>query len=387
MEKKIHPKKILAQRQRRLRLVSLLILLSATAYLVYWWNSNKDWVETRDAYVIGNPVALQAQVVGTVVEIRAENTQFVNQGEILIRLNKTPITLALEQAKAELAETVRRVANLFNRVKTLRWRIATHEAALRRLRHDLERYHGAVTEGAVSAQRLQNTQDRIRELEAKIRQTQAGLEGAKALVQGTTVVEHPLVMKAKNALKRTYREYVWHDIVAPVSGYVAKRRVQVGEAVKPSMPLLAIVPLDYLWVEANFKETELARVRPGQPAHISVDIYGSQVTYHGMVEGFSPGTGNTFALLPIDYAVGNYVHVVERIPVRIALPATELRDHPLRPGLSTVARVNITHAGYSILRSLASTRGLVYRTSIYEHELAGVEDLIDSIIKANLVLD
>lgn len=385
--KKIHPKKILAQRQRRIRLVTLLILLFAAAYLAYWWYYHKDWVETRDAYVTGNSVILQAQVVGTVVEIRVENTQFVSEGEVLIRLNKTPLELTLEQAKAELAETVRYVATLFNRVKTLRFAIATHEAALRRLRHDLARYRGAVTEGAVSAQRLQNTEDRIRELEARIRQTQAELRGAEVLVQGTRVADHPLVMKAKNALKQVYREYVWHDIVAPVSGYVAKRRIQVGEEVKPGMPLLAIVPLDYLWVEANFKETELTHIRPGQSADITVDVYGSQVTYHGVVEGFIPGTGNTFALLPIDYAVGNYVHVVERVPVRIALPAAELRTRPLRPGLSTVTRVNITQAGYPILHSLASTRDPVYRTSIYERELAGVEDLIHDIVKANLVAD
>jgi membrane fusion protein (multidrug efflux system) len=172
-----------------------------------------------------------------------------------------------------------------------------------------------------------------------------------------------------------------------VSGYVAKRRVQVGDNVKAGAVLLAIVPLDDLWIEANFLETQIARIRPGQSAEIRVGAYGNDLVYHGRVEGLNPGTGSTFALLPTDNATGNFIHIAERLPVRIGLDPKDLEENPLQPGLSTLTRVNISEAGEPLLTSSASTAGDAYRTGIYDNELDGVESMIERIIEENSVLD
>ena len=266
----------------------------------------------------------------------------------------------------------------------LKRRVGVQQAALTRIQHDRERYRQAVAEGGVSAQQLQNAEDQIREIEAGIRQTQAELDSLEAVLKGTTAANHPTVQKAKELLKRAYLEFVRKDIVAPVSGYVAKRRAQVGEQVQPGTTLLAIVPLDYLWVEANVKETDLAHIRPGQPAEIRVDAYGGEPLYHGVVEGLTPGSGSIFSLLPPENAAGNYIHIVERVPIRIALSKKELKAHPLRPGLSTVTRIDITQPGGSVLKSATTTEEAVYRTDVYSRELSSVDALISAIVDGNL---
>jgi membrane fusion protein, multidrug efflux system len=405
MRKTIGPKEILARRDRRLKLVTLVILLAGVAGLFYWWKYTKDWATTNDAYVTGNVVTLKALTSGIVAEIAAENTQFVTEGQVLVRLDGVRAKIALDQAEAELGETVRHVETLFNQPEILRQRIAAQEAGLARVQHDIRRYRNAIGEGGISAQQLQNAEDQARELEATLHQARAELRSAEAVVQGTGIPDHPMVLKAQNALRQAYLEYVRKDIVAPVSGYIAKRRVQVGDQVQPGAPLLAIVPLDYLWVEANYLETELARIRPGQAAVISVDAVGGEVTYHGVVEGLHPGTGSVFGLLPPENATGNYIHIVERLPVRIGLAADELKAHPLRPGLSTVTRIDLRPPGEGggahaqdlppgsrseagrpeapALQSLTTTHESVYRTSVYKDELADVEKLIKKIVEAN----
>jgi membrane fusion protein (multidrug efflux system) len=384
MEQPIHPKKIREQRNLRLRLVTFIILGAAIVAGVYWWEYTQHWVSTNDAYVTGNLVTLKAQTSGIVVEVRAENTQSVQKGEVLVRLDGVPAQLALEQAKAELADSVRRIAAQFNQVEVLKQRVVVQQATLTRVQHDRERYRQAAAEGGVSAQQLQNAEDQAREIEAGVQQTQAELKSLNTLIQGTTAANHPTVQKAKEALKRAYLEYVRKDIVAPVSGYVAKRRAQVGEQVQPGAPLLAIVPLDYLWVEANVKETDLARIRPGQPAEIRIDAYGGELVYQGVVEGLNPGTGSVFSLLPPENAAGNYIHIVERVPIRIALSKDELKEHPLRPGLSTVTRIDITEPGDSVLESATTTEEAIYRTDVYARELGAVDELINAIVETNL---
>lgn len=395
MIKSLGPKEILARRDRRLRLVTLAILVAGIGGFAYWWRYTREWVTTNDSYVTGNVITAKALTSGIVEAVAAENTQFVREGQVLVRLDGMRARIALEQAEAELGETVRRTETLFNQTEVLRQRIAVQEAALERVRHDIQRYRGAIREGGVSSQQLQNAEDQSREVEAAIRQSRTELRGAEAAVQGTTVRDNPLVLKASAALKQAYVDYVRREIVAPVSGFIAKRRVQVGDQVQPGAPLLAIVPLDYLWVEANFLETELARIHPGQSAVITADAVGGGVTYHGVVEGLHPGTGSVFALLPPENATGNYIHITERLPVRIALSREELKDHPLRPGLSAVARINVLEEGTGggakagervpadTLRSLTTTQEPVYRTDVYQRELADVDTLADRIIEAN----
>lgn len=365
-------------------MLSLALLVAGGAALGYWWRYARDRVATDDAYVVGNVLTLSAQTEGTVAEVLAENTQLVDAGRVLVRLDGNRSGIELDEAKASLGETVRRIAALYSDVEKHRQQIASKQAALTRLQHDLKRYRGALAEEAIPEQQWQNADDQAGELRAAIRQGLAELRSAEAQVAGTRVENHPAVMKAAAILKRRHLEFVRREVVAPVRGYVAKRRVQVGEQVRPGSPLLAIVPLDHLWIEANFRETEMARVRPGQDAEITVDMLGGAHIYRGRVEGIHPGTGSVFALLPPENATGNFIHIVERVPVRIQLSAEDLRSHPLRQGLSAFVRIDVARAGPAALHSFAATSAPAYRTSVYERELQGVDEEIGRIIRANL---
>jgi membrane fusion protein (multidrug efflux system) len=367
----------------RLFLVTAVALLTGLIYLLYWWHFASRFVVTNDAYITGNQAPLKAQTGGTVVDVRVDNTQYVHQGDVLVRLDGLQAKIALERAEANLADSVRQIETTFSQADMLRQKLAAKEATLNRSRRDLARYRSVAEDGAVSAQQIENSEFQVRELEADVRQTRAELEGVEALVQNTSPADNPKVLQAAAALKQAYLDNARQQIVAPVSGFVAKRTIQPGEQVRPETPLLAIVPLDYLWVEANFLENELADVQPGQPVEISVDLYGSDVVYHGEVLGLGAGTGSVFGLLPPDNATGNYIHIVERVPVRIGLRAEELSANPLRPGLSAMVRIDTAHRGRSVLQPLTTTPATAYKTDVYDRQLDGAETLIQKIISEN----
>lgn len=384
MHEKIRPREIIRQRNRRLKLFTALLVLWGLASGFYWWEHNHGWASTDDAFVTGHIITVKSQIAGTVVEVNAENTQCVKQGEVLVRLNGARAKLALQQAEAELGDTVRNLLAFKAKTGTLQQRIISRQATLNRAHHDLQRYKIAAGAGAVSEQQLQNTQDTIAELEAAIGEAKAELIGVQAQVGGIAVDRHPAVEKAKNQLRRAFLEYHRRDVVAPLSGYIAKRRVFAGDIVAADAPLLAIVPLDHVWIDANFRETEIAGIKPGQHAEIKIDAYGESTIYHGTVEGINPGTGSVFALLPPDNATGNFIHIVERVPVRIALDPMELQDKPLRPGLSALVRINTGEQGSRTAQSQTQTTNAAYRTAVYEHELDEAERLIEKIISVNM---
>lgn len=374
-------------RARRLTLVASVAGLAGFVYLTYWQFHSQHFVVTNDAYVTGNLASLKAQTSGTIVDVRVDNTQYVHEGDVLMRLDGLDAQVALERAQADLAEAVRQVEILFSKVETLRHRLAEKEAVLNRSRRDLARYRSVAEDGAVSAQQIEDTQFAVHELEAAIRQIRAELSGAEALVHGDGLADNPKVQQAAATLKRAYLDRVRQDIVAPVSGFVAKRSIQPGEQVRPDTPLLAIVPLDYLWIEANFLESELTFVQPGQPVEITIDLYGSDLIYHGEVLGLGAGTGSVFGLLPPENATGNYIHISERVPVRISLNPDELRAHPLRPGLSATARIDTRKPGRSVLEPLTTTPPGTYMTDVYDAQLEGADALIHKIIEDNRLPD
>jgi membrane fusion protein (multidrug efflux system) len=381
---KIHPKAIRARRNRRLALVVLLLAAASLAYGWQWWSYDRFWVRTNNAYVTGNLVPIAAQASGIITQVLAEETQFVNRGDLVIRLDEHEAYAALGRARGRLGEEVRRIAALFKTRKQLEEKVSARTAQLDLVRHDMERYRLASPSGAVSKQILQNAADKIRALEAEVRETQAELDVLDAQVGGTSIMDHPAVELAKHELIDAYLDYKRQQILAPVSGYVAKRKAQVGDRVKPGDGLMTIVPLDHLWVEANLRETELRQVRPGQPALVSVDLYGTRQTFHGTVEGLVPGTGSAFALLPPDNATGNFIHIVERVPVRIALPQDEIREHPIRPGLSTMTQIKVAESGQSVWSSLAKPDTAEYQTDVYADELTSAETMAQDIMQGNL---
>jgi membrane fusion protein (multidrug efflux system) len=383
---RIHPKVIRARRNRRLLIVAALVLISSIGYLNYWWTHDRFWVRTDNAYVTGNLVPVAAQASGIVTQVLAEETQFVNRGDLMIRLDEHLAYAALGRARGRLGEEVRRIAALFMTRKQLAEKLASRSARLDLALHDLARYQTAAASGAVSKQILQNTSDKILSLEADVRETRAELDTLDAQVGGTTIMAHPAVELAKHQLIDAYLEYTRQQIKAPISGYVAKRKAQVGDRVHPGAPLMTIVPLDHLWVEANLRETELQHIRPGQTALVNVGLYGSQYTFHGTVEGLVPGSGSAFALLPPDNATGNFIHIVERVPVRIALPEQEILEHPIRPGLSTVTMINIGETGQSVWTSTAAPSTAEYATDVYADELPTAEAMAKEVMANNLVV-
>ncbi|MGD9896221.1 MAG: HlyD family efflux transporter periplasmic adaptor subunit [Candidatus Methylacidiphilaceae bacterium] len=370
-------------RNRRLLVFTGMVAIGLLIFFFWWWLFLSRWVVTNDAYVTGNLVPVKSQVNGTVVEVRYENTQFVRQGEVLVRLDGLDSRVALEGAEASLGDAVRRVEALFSQVTLDKQRILAEKARLERLRHDLQRYREVAPYGAIPAQQVDDTECQIRELEATVHEAEADLQAAEAQIRRTTVERHPQVLEAASALKRAYLDHVRREVRAPVTGFVANRRVQPGDEVHPETPLMAVVPLDYLWIEANYRERELRRVRPGQGVRISIDLYGRHLRYRGVVEGIGAGTGSVFGLLPPENATGNYIHIVERVPVRIRLTEKELRANPLRPGLSAVTAIHVSERGISVLDSLTRFPKEKYEAPFYEKQLLGAEELIDRIIAAN----
>jgi membrane fusion protein (multidrug efflux system) len=378
---------IRARRNRRLLLMAVLFLAAGLAYTAYWWSYDRFWVRTDNAYVTGNLVPVKAQATGIITHVLVEETQFVNKGDVVLRLQEHLARAALGKAKGELGQTVRRIAALFATRRQSGEKLAARTARLDLVRHDLTRYRQATPSGAVSQQIMQNAMDQMHALESEVRETQAEYDALTAQVGGTSVMEHPAVELAASEFIDAYLEYNRQQIRAPVSGYVAKRKAQVGDRVTPGAPLMTIVPLDHLWVEANLRETEVRHVQPGQSALVSVDLYGKSYTFHGVVEGLVPGTGSAFALLPPDNSTGNFIHIVERVPVRIGLPMDELRHQPIRPGLSTVTSINIKEPGNSAWTSLATASGQDYETNVFEDEFSTAQVMSEEIILKNLVWD
>jgi membrane fusion protein (multidrug efflux system) len=353
----------------------------------WWFFFSSNWVTTNDAYVTGNVIPVKAQTSGRVVEVLVESTQYVNKNQVLVRLDSLNQRVAFEGAKQNLAMAVRKVEDLFNKAKSLRNKIAAQKAILGRQRYDLGLYASGSKAGVVSVQDAIDAQWKVQEIESTIRQLEDELHSTESWIQKTNVWNNPIVLKAAVDLKNAYLALYRCQIVAPVAGYVARRSVQVGDEVTPDRLLMSIVPLDYYWVVANYRETELRKMRPGQPVKIRADIYGRRYLYHGVVEGLEPGSGTVFALLPPDNATGNYIHVVERVPVRIRLDPKELIHHPLRLGLSVITKVNVSHKGSSVLKPIteipANAKTNDYTSTYFSEELSGVEELIKTIIEEN----
>jgi len=373
------------QRNRRLLIVALVLGLAGLAYGIYWWTTARHWIQTDNAYVTGNLVPVMAQANGIITQVLFEETQFVNRGDVLIKLDEHEASAALGQARGRLGEAIRRINSLFFTRQQLAEKLAARRARHDVIRHDMNRYRRAMPSGAVSKQILQNALDQLLALEADVRETQAEYDSLNAQIGGTTVMEHPAVELAKHEFINAHLEYSRQQIRAPASGYVAKRKAQVGDRVRPGTNLMTIVPLDHLWVEANLRETDLVDIRPGQSAEVRVDLYGGKHTFRGTVEGLVPGTGSPFALLPPDNSTGNFIHIIERVPVRIALDAEELREHPIRPGLSTVTKIHVNDVGQSVWSSLAKADTEEYQTDVYSTEFTSAESLAEDVMRTHLV--
>ena len=272
--------------------------------------------------------------------IGADDTQFVKAGQTLVRLDEADSKVALDQAEAQLARTVREVRSLFATSAQLQSAIAIRQSELATAESDLARRERLASSGAISGEELQHAREAVSGARAELSGAQQQFAANRARVDHTTIDDHPDVKNAAAHVRDAYLAYARTALPAPVSGFVAKRAVQLGQRVSPGTPLMAIVPLDQVWVDANFKEPQLASMRIGQPVTLHADIYGGKIVYHGRIAGFGAGTGSAFALLPAQNATGNWIKIVQRVPVRIGLDPQELAAHPLQIGLSMQAEVD-----------------------------------------------
>jgi len=372
--------------RRRRWIVGLGAALVLIALLVAaWWLLDARFYEsTDDAYVAGDLVNVMSQVNGTVVSIGADETDLVTAGQELVRLDATDARIALQDAEQQLARTVRQTRTVFATRDQLQAVVDQRRADLARAQADFNRRRSLAASGAVSGEELAHAQDALKAAQDALVAAQKNLAASSALVGRTGVADNPDVRAAATQVERAWLALVRTSVRAPVKGYVARRSVQLGERIAPGAPLMSLVPLGRLWLEANFREMQLRHMRIGQPVTVVADLYGGRVTYHGRVAGLGLGTGSAFALLPAQNATGNWIKVVQRVPVRIELDPRELAAHPLRIGLSTVVRVDLHDTSGA---ELAQTprREPVLETSAYDIDTGEIRARIEQIINDNIV--
>jgi len=363
--------------------ITVAFLAAGLAYGAYYTLVSSKRMETDNAYVGGNLVNVSSQVSGSVVEIRADETQLVTAGSEIVRLDPSDAQVALAQAEARLGSAVRQQRERYTGVAQYEAIVGQRRVALKTAQEDLARRAPLAADNVVSGEDVAHARRAVDDAQAALTVAEKQLAAARVTVAGVAPAEHPAVLAAKADYLSAWLAARRNAIVAPVSGYVAKRSVQVGSRIAPGAALLAIVPLDQLWVDANFKESELRDIRVGQPATIEADMYGGKVTYHGKVVGLGAGTGSAFSLLPAQNASGNWIKVVQRVPVRIALDPKELAAHPLRVGLSATVDVDISQQGGSAL-GMAATPAPAYATRVLDQPLQQAQVATDAIVARNM---
>jgi len=332
-----------ANGQRRFWFIILgaVILVAAVVYGIYWFTYSRYFESTDDAYVGGNVVTITSKENATVLALHADNTQTVKQGQLLVEMDPAVATVNLQAAQANLARVVRTVRAQFSRSDASSAELNQAQVNLAQARGDYARRQKAFDTQSVSGEELAHARDAVAAAEAAVNTAEGGLHQAKATIEGADIAHNPDVLAAEAQLRAAAIAYGHMRLIAPLDGVIAQRTVQAGQQVAAGTPLMAVVPLSNVWIDANFKEVQLARMRVGQPVDVKTDIYGGSVTYHGHIEGLGAGSGSAFALLPPQNASGNWIKIVQRVPVRIALDPKELQAHPLRVGLSVTVDADV----------------------------------------------
>ena len=386
-----------ASRRKALFTLAGVVVLAGCAWGLYDWLVASHYEHTDNAYVQGNVIQITPQTGGTVMSILADDTDFVRAGAALVQLDPADARVALQQAEANLAQAVRQTRTLYanNSALAAQVRLREAEAAraqaeIARAEDDLRRRQALTGEGAVSQEELRHAQSQLQTARTQLAAAQAGVAAAReqlvsnqSLTQGVAVAQHPSVQAAAAKVREAYLADRRTALPAPVDGYVARRTVQLGQRVAAGTPLMTIVPLREVWVDANFKENQLRNLRLGQRATLVADLYGKKVEYTGTVAGLGVGTGAAFALLPAQNATGNWIKVVQRVPVRIALDAGQLAEHPLRVGLSMNVSVDTQGRSGPALAD-APRKEAVASTAVYDALDKGADADVARIIRANL---
>jgi len=372
-----------AKRRRALIIVALVFVIAAVTWLILWLFVFSKREKTDNAYVGGNQVAISAQVPGIVVAILADDTQRVEAGQILVKLDNTDADVRLQQASSSLAQAVRQVRQQTDSATSADAQVAKAKVDLKKAQADLARRAPLVAAQAEAPETVQHLRDAVDQAQASLDAAQAQAYAAHAAIEGTVIAKNPAVEQARANFRSAWIAAQRNNIYAPVTGFVAQRSVQVGNSVQPGQQMMTVVPLHNLWVDANFKENQLRHIRVGQPAKIEADVYGGGAEFHGKVIGLGAGTGSVFSLLPAQNATGNWIKVVQRVPVRIALDDKELDQHPLRVGLSTEVTVDITD-DKGAMNAAPGNGQPIAETSVYEQMASKADEEAEKVISANL---
>ena len=370
------------QRKKGLSIFILLLLLISIGSVAYWYFFIRGFEETEDAYVSGNQVMVSAQVAGNISKINVDNMDPVQAGDVLLELDDTNAKLSFEQAKSNLANAVRQVSQLNYTVKQLKSAVRANEITLAQAQGNLNRRVQLVKDGAIDKESFQHAKEAVELAKANLTTSQNQLEANQALLLDGPLSEQPQIQSAVSNFKQAWLNLERTKIRSPIKGYVARRNAQVGQAVSVGGALMAVVTTDQMWLDANFKETQLTHMRIGQPVKIHFDLYGKDKTFDGKVVGIEMGTGSAFSLLPTQNATGNWIKVVQRVPVRIQLDPQQLAENPLRIGLSATVKVDVSDSQGETLRNQAPTTTL-YSTNVLQYDESAVNNLIESIIRDN----
>lgn len=368
-------------RRRGLLILAAVVALGAIGYTVYWFTVARYYESTDDAYVASDIVQITSEVSAAVLGVLVDDTQTVERGQVLVELDPADAKIAVSAAEAELARTVRQVRALYAQAGQLRAQIAERQTDLKKSQNDYARRQDLVADGAVSGEELAHAEDMIAQTRSALHAAQRQLDATLAQIEGTTLEDHPDVLAAAARLREASLALRRTTIRSPVTGTVAKRAVQVGQHVSPGAPLLAVVPLDDVWIDANFKESQLESVRVGQPVAVHADIYGKGIEYTGTVAGLAAGSGSAFALLPAQNASGNWIKIVQRVPVRINLDPAQLKNNPLRVGLSMHAKIEVRDTSGPVVASQVRNTPQPLQQSVGDDP--GIEQRIAEIIQQN----
>ncbi|WP_085630565.1 MULTISPECIES: HlyD family efflux transporter periplasmic adaptor subunit [unclassified Pseudomonas] len=371
-------------RKRKAMLAGLAVAVAVACAGVWGYHQfyGRFSESTDDAYVNGNVVEITPLVTGTVVSIGADDGDLVQEGQVLVNFDPNDAEVGLQSAQAKLARTVRQVRGLYSNVDGMKAQVNAQQAEVQKAQDNFNRRKNLAAGGAISQEELSHARDDLTSAQNALANAKQQLKTTSALVDDTVVSSHPDVMAAAAELRQAYLNNARSTLIAPVTGYVAKRTVQLGQRVQPGTALMAVIPLNQLWIDANFKETQLRDMRMGQPVEIESDIYGSDVKYSGTVDSLGAGTGSAFALLPAQNATGNWIKIVQRVPVRIHINAEELAKHPLRVGLSTNVEVNLHDQSGPVLAQQPPQKAS-FTTSVYDRQLSEADAMITQLIHDN----
>ena len=370
-------------RKKGLSIFILLLIVSGILVAFYWLFFLKDIESTEDAYVGGNQIMVSGQVAGNVAKINVDNMDKVRAGDILIELDDTNAKLSFEQAQSNLANAVRQIKQLEFTVQQLQAAVNANEITLAQAQGNLNRRVQLEKSGAIDQESFQHAKEAVALAKANLSSSQNQLAANQALLLSRPLMQQPQIQNAVAAVKQAWLNLQRTQIKSPIDGYVARRSAQVGQAVSVGSPLMAVISTEQMWLDANFKETQLTDMRLGQPAEVHFDLYGKDKVFRGTVVGIDIGTGSAFSLLPSQNASGNWIKVVQRIPVRIQLDAQQIAENPLRIGLSATVKVNVANKDGAFLREIDAPR-THYTTDTLHYDESAVDSLIQSIIEQNL---